>query len=46
MIACSLLQRAGFTNVTNIIGGYDAWIAVSLPVCSGQEHLAHASSRA
>jgi len=46
MIACSLLQRAGFTNVTNITGGYDAWTAASLPVCSGQEHLAHASSRA
>jgi rhodanese-related sulfurtransferase len=27
MIAASLLQRAGFTNVTDIIGGYDAWVA-------------------
>jgi glyoxylase-like metal-dependent hydrolase (beta-lactamase superfamily II)/rhodanese-related sulfurtransferase len=26
MIAASLLQRAGFTNVTDVIGGYDAWL--------------------
>ena len=24
-IACSLLQRAGFTNVVNVVGGFDAW---------------------
>jgi glyoxylase-like metal-dependent hydrolase (beta-lactamase superfamily II)/rhodanese-related sulfurtransferase len=24
-IACSLIQRAGFENVTNLIGGMDAW---------------------
>jgi glyoxylase-like metal-dependent hydrolase (beta-lactamase superfamily II)/rhodanese-related sulfurtransferase len=24
-IACSLIQRAGFENVTNLIGGIDAW---------------------
>ncbi len=24
--AASLLQRAGFTNVTDVIGGYDAWV--------------------
>jgi hydroxyacylglutathione hydrolase len=27
MLAASLLQRAGFTNVTNVVGGYDAWLA-------------------
>jgi hydroxyacylglutathione hydrolase len=26
MIAASLLQREGFTNVTDILGGYDAWM--------------------
>ena len=26
MIAASLLQRAGFKNVTDVIGGYDAWL--------------------
>jgi len=26
MIAASLLQRAGFRNVTDLIGGYDAWV--------------------
>jgi hydroxyacylglutathione hydrolase len=35
MIACSLLQRAGFRNVTNVIGGFDAWLEAKLPVESG-----------
>jgi len=35
MIACSLLQRAGFENVTNVIGGFDAWLQAKLPVESG-----------
>ena len=32
MIACSLLQRAGFRNVTNVIGGFDAWREAKFPV--------------
>jgi len=32
MIACSLLQRAGFSNVTNVVGGFDAWLLAGLPV--------------
>jgi hydroxyacylglutathione hydrolase len=35
MIACSLLQRAGFKNVTNVTGGFDAWQQAKLPVESG-----------
>jgi rhodanese-related sulfurtransferase len=31
MIACSLLQRAGFQNVVNIVGGFDAWQQAQLP---------------
>jgi len=31
MIACSLLQRAGFTNIINVRGGFDAWQAAGLP---------------
>jgi hydroxyacylglutathione hydrolase len=31
-VACSLIQRAGFENVTNLIGGLDAWQATGLPV--------------
>jgi glyoxylase-like metal-dependent hydrolase (beta-lactamase superfamily II)/rhodanese-related sulfurtransferase len=31
-IACSLIQRAGFANVTNLIGGLDAWQATGLAV--------------
>jgi rhodanese-related sulfurtransferase len=31
-IACSLIQRAGFENVTNLIGGLDAWQACRLPI--------------
>jgi hydroxyacylglutathione hydrolase len=34
MIACSLLQRAGFQNITNVIGGLDAWQQAKLPVQS------------
>jgi glyoxylase-like metal-dependent hydrolase (beta-lactamase superfamily II)/rhodanese-related sulfurtransferase len=32
MIACSLLQRAGYRNVLNVIGGFDAWQEAKLPV--------------
>jgi len=31
MIACSLLKRAGYENVTNLIGGFDAWQQAKLP---------------
>jgi rhodanese-related sulfurtransferase len=31
-IACSLLQRAGFQNVINVTGGFDAWQQDALPV--------------
>ncbi len=31
MIAASLLQRAGFRNVFNLIGGFDAWQQANLP---------------
>lgn len=34
MIACSLLQRAGFHNVTNVVGGFDAWQQAKLPIVS------------
>jgi hydroxyacylglutathione hydrolase len=33
-IACSLLQRAGFRNVVNVVGGVDAWLEAKLPVVS------------
>jgi len=39
MIACSLLRRAGFSSVTNVIGGFDAWQRANLPV-SSQEPVA------
>jgi glyoxylase-like metal-dependent hydrolase (beta-lactamase superfamily II)/rhodanese-related sulfurtransferase len=32
MIACSLLRRAGFENVINVTGGFDAWQQAKLPV--------------
>jgi hydroxyacylglutathione hydrolase len=31
MIASSLLQRAGFENVINVTGGFDAWQQAKLP---------------
>ena len=30
-IACSILQRAGFRNVVNVLGGFDAWQSANLP---------------
>ena len=35
VIACSLLQRAGYKNVINVVGGFDAWLEAKLPVESG-----------
>ena len=32
MIASSLLERAGFRNVRNLVGGFDAWQAANLPI--------------
>jgi len=34
MIACSLLQRAGFQKVVNVIGGFDAWQEAQLPLAT------------
>ncbi len=34
MIASSLLQRAGFKSVMNVVGGFDAWDAAKLPSIS------------
>src|SRR5208282_777774 len=31
IIACSWLLREGFQNVTNVIGGFDAWESARLP---------------
>jgi hydroxyacylglutathione hydrolase len=35
MIACSLLQRAGYRNIINVTGGFDAWQQAGLPIASG-----------
>jgi hydroxyacylglutathione hydrolase len=37
MIACSLLERAGFKNVINVVGGFDAWMQAKLPVAKDKE---------
>ena len=34
LIACSFLQRAGYHNVVNVIGGFDAWQQAQLPFVS------------
>jgi hydroxyacylglutathione hydrolase len=34
MIACSLLMRAGYRNVRNVVGGFDAWQHEQLPVAA------------
>jgi rhodanese-related sulfurtransferase len=30
--ACGLMTKAGFTGLTNMTGGFDAWVAEGLPV--------------
>jgi hydroxyacylglutathione hydrolase len=35
MIACSLLERAGYNNVVNVSGGFAAWQEARLPVETG-----------
>jgi glyoxylase-like metal-dependent hydrolase (beta-lactamase superfamily II) len=32
MIACSLLKKAGYESVTNLVGGFDAWELAKLPI--------------
>ena len=34
MIACSLLERAGFHHLLNVSGGFDAWQQAGLPVAT------------
>ncbi len=34
MVAASLLQRAGFRHVINVLGGFDAWQQANLPSAS------------
>ncbi|HEV3306644.1 MAG TPA: rhodanese-like domain-containing protein [Candidatus Sulfotelmatobacter sp.] len=34
LIACSLLQRAGFQKVVNVVGGFDAWQGAGLAVAA------------
>jgi hydroxyacylglutathione hydrolase len=36
LIACSLLERAGYRNVINVVGGFDAWHAAELPEVAEQ----------
>jgi glyoxylase-like metal-dependent hydrolase (beta-lactamase superfamily II)/rhodanese-related sulfurtransferase len=36
IIACSLLQRAGFARVINVVGGFDAWQQAKLPSVTGK----------
>ncbi len=36
MIACGLLERAGYRNVINVTGGFDAWHAANLPEVAEQ----------
>jgi hydroxyacylglutathione hydrolase len=34
-IACSLLLRAGYRHVINVVGGFDAWQRAALPCVGG-----------
>ena len=35
-MASSLLERAGFRSVMNVVGGFDAWQTQKLPFVTGQ----------
>jgi rhodanese-related sulfurtransferase len=35
-IATSLLQSQGFANVSNLLGGYEAWVAAGFVTESGK----------
>lgn len=37
MIACSLLRKAGYPAVTNVVGGFDAWMQASYPITIGED---------
>jgi len=36
MIAASVLRHAGFSDVSDLVGGYAAWLAAGLPVVAGR----------
>ena len=36
IIACSLLERAGYRNIVNVAGGFDQWQAAGLPEVAEQ----------
>jgi rhodanese-related sulfurtransferase len=40
-IATSVLRRAGFRDIANLTGGFDAWKAAGLPCSSGEGLKAH-----
>ena len=44
LIACSLLQRAGYHNVVDVTGGLDAWVGAGLP-CEIQASVAEVSAK-
>ncbi|NTV64899.1 MAG: rhodanese-like domain-containing protein [Oscillochloris sp.] len=35
-VACDMLLRQGFTNITNVVGGMGAWMRSGLPVKRGK----------
>lgn len=35
MVACSLLRKAGYRGIMNVIGGYDAWENAGYPASTG-----------
>jgi glyoxylase-like metal-dependent hydrolase (beta-lactamase superfamily II)/rhodanese-related sulfurtransferase len=37
MIACCLLRKNGYPSVSNVVGGFDAWIEAGYPITTGED---------
>jgi len=38
MIAASLLEKEGLSNVFDLVGGYQAWVSEKRPVTASAKH--------
>jgi rhodanese-related sulfurtransferase len=46
ILAASLLRRAGFRNVSDVVGGFDAWVAEASPAVAAKQPIRHGDAEA